>query len=222
MMNKELWKLNFIGITLIYPPLPPVKARFTQKTLGEIFVKITQQYSYNRFAFIQKGATLEEEGKGRILMLEDRIQIEEAVESYYESYVEKFKNILAIIVKELGLTFFVVQINRLRALWEIEQDSGFFFLNKLMNLDPQKLQILCPQKLLGTGLKFVWQDQAKAEKYDLIIEPFYGTKSTILLQMDHHFMKPDHHLAGFRERIEFSYNIMSERTQKFLTAINGE
>lgn len=222
MFNRKLWKLVSMNVTLIFPPIPQIQANMVRGNFTEIFGEVNNQYEYTNLSFHSGGATMESESKGRLHILKDRIQIEERVTSYYGETGRKFTSILEIVSKKLEIQMFVVQINRLAASWDIEEQVVEFLMNRMFRMTMERMKILCPEMLAGVGFKFSGHDPGKGERHDLHIEPVPSSKTKMKFLLDHHFMKPLPGLDQIPVRIDESYDLAKGKVLDFVEAFKAD
>ena len=222
MFNRELWKLASLGVTVVFPPVPHIQSEMTNENFTDIFRSLTRSFDYSNLSFQPGGAKIESENKSRIMILKDRIQLEERISVYYGESSRKFSEILGEITEKLKIQMLVLQINRLNATWDIGGSAVNFIMDQMLRMTMERMKLLCPERMGGVGLKFLGHDPVKGERHDVTIEPDPSSPNVMRFIVDHHFMKPLTGMETVRERIDESYNLSRERIQQFVESFNEE
>lgn len=212
MLNESLLRSTHFSALVQFPPLP----RFGDTQLQELYVEIKKHHDFSSFTAIQNGARIYSEEIRDCVIVRDRIQLSENIQTSFPLVKDNFCDILKTIKEHLRIPVYFNMQYMLRALWELEggHDSFKIVQDKLLKLSSEQLSLLGIEPK-DAGVRIACP-QLPQKVHDFKIESFLRNHKYLFIELGSSFPLPADKVSALDTQMQECYSFIFENIKKLL------
>lgn len=217
-MNPTDLSLTFLGVTLLYPPLP----RFKGNELPDFYSEVCKRHQFDSFSLIaDSGALLETEAERKLRIERDEFAYEEHVRNIRDAFPlvrQRTEDLVTDASEHFGLRLFLPQDCTLRALWPAPEELGDIqtaLREKAFSIRDDQFEQL--GGMTAVGMNLVGHREEEADfGWSLEIAPYLPEEGNLYVEVSAHRHRPIQSPGGVGEFLQETYDFLTDDAVHFI------
>lgn len=217
-MRSEDLTLTFVGVTLLYPPLP----RFKGNELPDFYSAVCKRHQFDSFSLLgDSGALLETEAERRLKLDREELLYEEHVRNVRNPFPmvrQRATDLVSEAAQTFGLRLYLPQDCTVRALWPVPEgieDIGEELKDKAFGLRTDQFDHL--GNVSGVGMHLTGHRGENDDfGWGLEIAPYLPEDGYLYIEVAAHQHMPMNSADEVGEFIQKTYDFLTNECADFI------